>query len=370
MATPSQKLAASLEVLKLLQKEGVIAIKGSQLTRTHKERLLKSGFIREVYSGWYLICAPDEVAGDSTSWFSSYWIFCAQYLNYKYKDQWCMSAEGSLMLHSGNWSVPKQLIIKSSKANNFKTNLPFNTSLFHIKSNLPFKTEVEVIDGLRVLSLPSAIVNVSLNTYSQNATDMRTALSLIKVSYDILKILLSGGQSIVAGRLAGAFRNIKRDKIADDIIKTMRDVGYEVRELDPFKENLTISVALKVASPYGNRTKIMWSNWREIIINKFPAAPGVSSNLEKYIKSVKEIYVTDAYHSLSIERYKVTPALIERVRNGSWDASDNELDRKQRDAMAAKGYWDAFQVVEESIRKVLVGENAGIYYKLYARSFK
>ena len=359
MATPSEKLAASLEILKGLQDKGNIAIKSSELTRTHKERLLKNGFISEVYSGWFIISSPENKQGDSTSWYSSYWKFCAQYLNYKYKNQWCMSAEQSLMIHAGNWTVPKQLIIKSPKANNFKTDLPFDTSLFHMKSKLPLKSEVEVVDGLRVLSLSSALVNASSNTYTQNATDIRTVLSLVKSSADILNILLSGGQSIIAGRLAGAFRNIKKDKIAEDIIKTMQGVGYDVRESDPFNDNLSLSFSSKDASPYANRIKIMWSNFRKIIIDKFPAAPGVPKNIDKFISSVKEIYVTDAYHSLSIERYQVTPELIDRVRNGSWNVKDNDADSKQRDAMAAKGYWDAFQMVEQSIRKVLTGENAG-----------
>ena len=359
MATPSEKLAASLEILKALQDKGKIAIKRSELTRTHKDRLLKNGFISEVYSGWFIISSPENKEGDSTSWYSSYWKFCAQYLNYKYKNQWCMSAEQSLMIHAGNWTVPKQLIIKSPKANNFKTDLPFDTSLFHMKSKLPLKSEVEVLDGLNVLSLSSALVNASSNTYLQNATDMRTALSLVKTSAEILSILLSGGQSIIAGRLAGAFRNIKKDKIADDIIKTMQGVGYDVRELDPFNDHLNISFSSKDASPYANRIKIMWSDFRKVILEKFPAAPGMPKNIEKFISSVKEIYVTDAYHSLSIERYQVTPELIDRVRNGSWNAKDNDGDSKQRDAMAAKGYWDAFQMVEKSIRKVLTGENAG-----------
>ena len=359
MATPSEKLAASLEILKALQDKGKIAIKRSELTRTHKDRLLKNGFISEVYSGWFIISSPENKEGDSTSWYSSYWKFCAQYLNYKYKNQWCMSAEQSLMIHAGNWTVPKQLIIKSPKANNFKTDLPFDTSLFHMKSKLPLKSEVEILDGLNVLSLSSALVNASSNTYLQNATDIRTALSLVKTSADILSILLSGGQSIIAGRLAGAFRNIKKDKIADDIIKTMQGVGYDVRELDPFNDHLNISFSSKDASPYANRIKIMWSDFRKVILEKFPAAPGMPKNIEKFISSVKEIYVTDAYHSLSIERYQVTPELIDRVRNGSWNAKDNDGDSKQRDAMAAKGYWDAFQMVEKSIRKVLTGENAG-----------
>jgi Fic family protein len=78
------------------------------------------------------------------------------------------------------------------------------------------------------------------------------------------------------------------------------------------------------------------------------------------MKAVEDIYVTDAYHSLSIERYRVTPELIERVRSGSWDPKENEEDRKQRDAMAARGYWLATQSVRESLKRILNNENSGL----------
>jgi Fic family protein len=94
-------------------------------------------------------------------------------------------------------------------------------------------------------------------------------------------------------------------------------------------------------------------------IDIFPKAPGSPSDKNLYLKTVGDIYLTDAYHSLSIEKYQVTPDLIERVRIGAWNHVKNDADRKQRDAMAARGYWQAFQQVEKSIRKILNGENAG-----------
>ena len=42
----SQKLADSLEQLKILQDQGVTAIRSAQLSRVHRERLLKYGFIK------------------------------------------------------------------------------------------------------------------------------------------------------------------------------------------------------------------------------------------------------------------------------------------------------------------------------------
>ena len=45
----------------------------------------------------------------------------------------------------------------------------------------------------------------------------------------------------VAGRLAGAFRNIGRDKIADNIFNTMNSAGHNIVETDPFEEASVLS---------------------------------------------------------------------------------------------------------------------------------
>ena len=76
-------------------------------------------------------------------------------------------------------------------------------------------------------------------------------------------------------------------------------------------------------------------------------------------KKIEELYTSDAYHSLSIEGYRVSPELIERVRSGDWNPDDNEEDRSHRNALAARGYWQAFQTVQDSIKKILSGESAG-----------
>lgn len=85
----------------------------------------------------------------------------------------------------------------------------------------------------------------------------------------------------------------------------------------------------------------------------FPPAPSTTIDTQTYLKQVDDIYVTDAYHSLSIEGYQVTRELIERVRSGNWNPDSDENDRNQRNALAARGYWQAFQAVKESVGKVL-----------------
>ena len=359
MATPGEKLAESLEKLKAILDQGLVAIKASDLTRGHRERLVKNGFIREVIKGWYISAPHDEQKGDSTSWFSSFWGFCSRYLEDRYGDDYCISAEQSLMLHAENSSVPTQLIIRSSKGNNSPTSLLFGTSLFVMKSPLPNIAEIEEKHGVRIVNLPSSIVYSTPSIFTRQAIEVRTALIMIKDASELLRILLDGGHSTIAGRLVGAYRNLGQDKIAENILKTMKSADYDVRETDPFEAPTTIKFDLRERSPYVNRIKLMWQAMRKDVIDAFPKAPGIPKDSDTYIKNIEEIYTTDAYHSLSIEQYTVTIELIERVRSGAWDAKEHEADRKQKDAMAARGYWQAFTAVKESVIQILKGENAG-----------
>jgi hypothetical protein len=359
MAKPQEKLAESLEILKKLQDRGVVAIRAGALSRAHRERLLRNGFMQEVMKGWYIPARPDDGAGESTAWYASFWAFCAAYLRERFGTGWCLSPEHSLSLHTGNYAVPPQLVVRSPGGGNKATALLYGTSILDIRAALPEKKDIEEREGLRLFSLPVALIASSPAFFEHNPTDTRAALAAIRDASEVLRRLLDGGHSKIAGRLAGAFRNIGRDRIADDIVNAMRAAGYSVREQDPFASRITLALPRRGASPYAGRIRLMWQQMRGPIIERFPAAPGRPKNIDTYLMYVQEVYVTDAYHSLSIEGYRVSPALIERVRSGTWNPEANEQDREQRNALAARGYWLAFQAVQKSLRRVLGGKNPG-----------
>lgn len=355
----SQKLAGSLEQLKLLQESGAVAIQSKQLSRVNRERLLKHGFIREVIRGWYIPAMPDEKPGDSTSWYTSFWDFCATYLSERFEHNWCLSPEQSISLHIGDRTVPQQLLVRSSKGNNKPTAFLHNTSIFDVRLNLPDAKHIENLEGLNVYSLAAALVYCSANQFLKAPIQMRTAFSMVTDASDVLSVLLAGNHSVIAGRLVGAFRNIGRDLIADNILKGMQTADLKVKEEDPFEEKLQVNFGRRDVSPYINRMRLMWTQMREEVIAHFPEPSSQAIDIETYMTEVEDKYVTDAYHSLSIEGYRVTRELIELVRTGNWQAEASDEGKKHLDAMAAKGYWDAFQEVKKSVRAVLEGNNPG-----------
>jgi hypothetical protein len=359
VAIPHEKLAESLEVLRALQERGVVAVRSGDLTRMHRERLVKNGFLQEVMKGWYIPVHPDEFTSEISVWYASFWGFCAAYLKERFGTNWSLSPEQSLLLHVGNMTVPRQLLVRSPKARNKITTLPHDTSLFDTRAALPQAGQVSEKDGLRLFSVPAGLASCGPGFFLNNATDARAALAMVHDGSDVLALLLEGGRTTVAGRLAGAFRNIGRNRIANDIVKTMQTADYDIREKDPFENTINLILPAREQSPYVNRIRLMWQQMKEPILKQFPADPARPSDIAAYLKAADDIYVTDAYHSLSIEGYRVSPDLIEQIRSGEWNPDENEDDRGHRNALAARGYWQAYQAVRESVRKVLEGENPG-----------
>jgi hypothetical protein len=152
--------------------------------------------------------------------------------------------------------------------------------------------------------------------------------------------------------------------MADEIVSTMKAAGCVVRESDPFATEQRFGALPAAKSPIVARMRAMWESMRGAVVEIFPEAPGLPKDRKKYLDLVDDIYKNDAYHSLSIEGYSVTPVLIERVQRGDWDPENHEGDKRDRDALAARGYFQAFQSVKASIERIIAGENPGALVRL------
>ena len=358
MTTPHQKLAESLDALRQLQGEGRRVFQSREFKRLDRERLLKNGFLQEVMLGWLISASPQTREGDSTPWYASFWEFCALYCNERFRSAWYLSPEQSLLLLAEQTVVPTQVIICSPNGANNKIALPFGTSIYDLKqSPMPPTTDLTVKDGLRVFSNPAALIRIPEQFFRTNPIEVRIALENIRDASEVLSRLLEGGHSFIAGRISGAFRHVNRADVADEILKTMKAAGFDVRETNPFQDEPR-PLPSRPSPPIVTRLQALWEATRSTVLEVFPEAP-LRPEKDTYLKSIDEIYTRDAYNSLSIEGYSVSRELIERVQSGDWNPDNIEADRQQRDALAARGYWQAFQNVKANVAQVIDGANAG-----------
>jgi len=361
---PHEKLASALNALKGLQDGGLQAIPGPKLSRAHREALLRAGFLKEVIRGWYIPRRPDEAAADTTPWYASMREFIADYATERFGDRWHVNPEQSVLLRSGERTIPKQVQIWATEGTNQTVQLLHGCSLFIYKaSKLLPSSPVQDCGGLRLAELPAALVAASPTLFVQNAMATQIALSSLQDASDLLRILLDGPHPSVAGRLAGGFRAIGREALADEMVGAMRSAGHGVNEVNPFEKPLpSLLPGGRPESPYVQRLRLMWAEMRENVIAAFPQPPGAPKDIEALLKDVEARYVADAYHSLSIEGYRVTATLVEKIRDGNWNPDGEEKDRATRDAMAARGYFETHNLVKQALVRVIKGENAGTVF--------
>jgi len=359
-APAQRQLAAALRRLKRLQDQGKVVFRSADLKRRERESLVAAGFLRPVVKGWYLAARPGDAPGDTTPWFAALRDFVAGYCAARFGNEWYLSPAFSLHVHAGATTLPKQVIVHAARGTNSVLELPGDCSILDYRApDFPVTDRTEVVGGLRVLPVATALVRVPATFFESSADDAQILLTQLPDASELNRELLAGGHSVVAGRLAGALRAVGRAELADDILGTMRSAGFAVHESDPFVKQPPVLGSERARSPYVLRLQLMWHTMREEIVEQFPDAPGLPADATAYMEAVQEGYLADAYHSLSIEGYRVTDELIQHVATGDWNPEQHASDTDARNAMAAHGYWRAFELVKESLRRILSGGDAG-----------
>ena len=156
--------------------------------------------------------------------------------------------------------------------------------------------------------------------YRRDALEARTCLASLRDVSPIVLAAIDGGHTTRAGRVAGALRSIGRVEMADELLRMMRQVGHAVTEENPFKENVQMKTF--AASPHASRIRLMWMQMRKVVLDTLKVQP-VQQDAASVLAMMDATYVKDSYNSLSIEGYKITEGLLERVRSGNWNPEEN-----------------------------------------------
>lgn len=338
---------------------GEFVIKSNDLSRSAREILIRIGCLQEIIRGWYLLTSP-EGSGSSTAWFEGHWVFLKHYLEERFgKDGYCLNAEYSLNVHAGDTAIPNQIIILTNRSSNQTINLPHNTSVLLYHHNLiPIPSAMKKYNGVNIFKLEEALCRLIPSYFTKHSLNIEIALKQIRDVTSISRILLENDLVNSATRLAGAFKHFGENKKCDQIIGDMKATGRVLTAVNPFETYVPSLTGNILPSPYVGRIRAMWKSFRQIVIDNFPAAVSANQTLDK--KIIELIYSEDAYHSLSIEGYRVTKELIKTIEAGEWHPNESESDRQQMDALAAKGYFESFKAVMKSVDHVINGKNLNL----------
>jgi hypothetical protein len=334
-------------------------IRTARLPRRERTLLLQRGFLVEIIKGWYALTTPQARPGDSTFWHLHFWAFVSAYLQQRYGQGYCLSPEHSLDLLTASTQIPKQLIVLTARGGVFTLKLPNDSSILLYPSRKTLPSTTETKQGVQVMPLAVALIRTTPSYFTRSATGAELALRMVRAE-ELSRALLAVEVNVsAAGRMVGGLRHLGLEESAVRLEADLRAAGIVIKPQNPFEVPPRLPVGAVLPSPYAGRIEAMWSRMRPDVLARFPAPPRSMPDQIRYLRRVNEIYTHDAYHSLSIEGYQVTPELIQHIADGAWNPSENPEDQGQINAMAAKGYREAFNQVVASLGDVLHGRSPG-----------
>ena len=356
-AAGRQRLAEALERVHAAAERGIV--RSADMNRTDRELLQRRGYLVDIIKGWYFLAKPATAAGESTAWYANYWNFLSVYLESRFGEAYCLSAANSLDIHLGVSTIPHQVIVMCGRGGKSVLDLPHATSVLTYEERGGISWGVDVVNGLRAMPLALALCRLPETFFRQRQADAEIALGSLTSTTELVRVLLSGGHVAAAQRLSGALRYMSNFEAADEIIAAMKAAGYACKPINPFVEPSPLLGRRlgRSLSPYAARISALFRSMEESVEQEIGSIAQDIQPPETYLQHVDDVYVHDAYHSLSIEGYEVTPELIQRIRAGEWDPEHNPDDVQERNAMAAKGYLEAFLAVKQTVSDILAGQS-------------
>ncbi len=357
-ATNHKKLADAIERATKAAPKGVL--KSASLQRGDRDILRRAGYLKDIVKGWYFLGQPGIDAGESTAWYASFCNFLATYLTERFSDDYCLNAVASLELQVGTTTVPRQVVAVTAHGGKTLLNLPHETSVLVYEDAKSLPTDVESVDGLRVMPLAHALCRLPPAYFRSNPVNAELALRALPDIGALIRIVLDTHSSALACRFAGAYAFLGDEAKVRAIESAAQSAGIAVKRENPFDQAGPALVSgPRAVSPYAGRIQAMFRSMRDPVLAVFnDIHPTPVRKVETCLKDIDDVYVNDAYNSLSIEGYQVSPDLVQRIRNGNWNLDGDPQDRQVRDAMAAKGYFEAFKLVKEAIRSAIGGTDA------------
>ena len=371
-----QNLAGALKRVKSKALGNVV--RGADIERRDRTLLQQGGFLVEIIRGWYAFCTPDSDTGDTSFWHAHYWGFVSAYLHHRFQESYCLSSEASMDLWAGNTRTPDQLIVMASHGGSSVLQLPNRASLLVYADAKKLPAETMQMNGVSVMPLALALTRVGPSYFLKSPIDAEICLRQCRPEALARTLLELADNQAAAGRLIAAYRHCGFHSEADRLRETLELAGYLINENNPFEKPSQVAPGLIFRSPYVARLNTLWSEMSPVVA-EIKSKPPAKVAIADYLTKVRESYTRDAYHSLSIEGYQVSPELIQRIEQGQWDPASTAIDASQTNALAAKGYQLAFEKVLDSVRAILEGadvvtvireQHAAWYQSLFSPSVR
>jgi|GEM_PF-1460604 len=338
-----EKIAKALRNAKASAKNDII--KSSELSETDISLLKEGGWLFAVHAGYSFLTSEDARNGGTIHAHLAFGKFLSIYLPER-MEKYVLSPITSLE-YTVRGSLPATVIVENDTSNQTITGLPGGycivvrktTAVDRMEKGAPIGPEsIKILpteEAIACLTKPEIQSHIDLIIAGLAGADpMALSEALVR------KRNQSGGSVLV-----GLLEELGREIIARRIKDAMENAGFKIAD----SERTALVMKPKAKEPatsYFIRGK--WNSFSELLKAKAATMEFTPQGIQDVVNKAQKEKIQDAYHSLSIEKYIVSEEMIESIASGQWDP---ETQKDAINAMAAKGYIDAFNfVLREALR--------------------
>jgi len=335
------RLAKALETALKVAREQVV--RGRDLPTGVRTFLIQQGCLLEIMKGWYFLVPPHAPRGETALWHGNFWAFLSLYLEDRVGNDYCLSPEISLDLQSGETATPVQAAAILARGGNNTVTLRFaetniSCSLLTYMGKLP--AQRYTYRGLNLMPVGYALARVSPTYFRTNRPQAEVLLRTTSAA-ELASGIIEADNEAGSMRILGGLETLGFKEKADQVRGLIALTGWK-KATNPFPDDQPLlSSSLIPKSPSADRIRLLWEQLRPMVLEHFPSSAG-KTDAKSYLDKAHHLYQYDAYHSLSIEGFQVTPELNE-----------------ENNRLAAKGYSMAHEAVLQSIGKIFDGEAPG-----------
>lgn len=357
---PHLRLARYLKAAHDVAREQVV--RGRDLSQPVRRFLIDQGCLLEVMKGWYFLVPPGTAAGETALWHGNFWAFLGLYLKDRMGKNYCLSAELSLDLQSGETRTPSQVTALLAEGGNNSIRLRFagtnlTCSLLTYKDPSRLPSRIVEFRGLNLMPAGHALARVTPTYFERNRPQAEVLLRTTDAA-ELASGIIEVDKESGAERILGGLETLGMKDKAGQVRGLIALTGWK-KGVNPFPDRKPLlPPAILPRTPYADRIRLLWEQMRPVVVDLFPAPPRDPLNHSDYLAQAHNLYRFDAYHSLSIEGFQVTPDLISRIEAG-FDPND-PAGREENNRLAAKGYSLAHASVLESIGRMFAGQPPGL----------
>ncbi len=316
------------------------------------QRVREMGCIHPIMRDWSYL-AYDLYDSKEAIWQETIPLFLTRYLEKRFTGQYCLGGEATLDYLSGSQAY-WQGIQAYNPVSNQVLKLPFGVTLSLIQDRTREYLNPAVsmvVDDLRLMRVEEALSHVSTEYIGKHPVAIASALNRAEPPVLKRKLVASSRR----GALAHALKRAAEQFFADS------------HWVDFFAEIAAGTATRPKAWSYGSGGHILPFDGKGFQASGYAAlydylagpirktGPDIQllPNREAVLQSMDHGYKEDAYHSLTIEGYRVTREMIDRVARNEWNPLVHSSDQARLQGAAIKGYSRAFQQVRSVVNEML-----------------